>query len=129
MSTVLPLKVNVESRAITGKARHPASNEMISSVMPSAKNSCSGSPLKLAKGRDRALVVEGGGAHHHGWLGGGEIIALGCRLAAHAVDADGSADVLQLFPAEVLEFEIHLVGDVMVNRPGDQNAAGFGERL
>src|SRR6266513_2388706 len=35
---------------MTGKARQPASIEMMSSVMPSAKNSCSGSPPKLANG-------------------------------------------------------------------------------
>jgi hypothetical protein len=43
--------VKVEARAITGKARQPASIVMMSSVMPSAKNSCSGSPLKLANGK------------------------------------------------------------------------------
>ena len=36
---------------MTGKARQPASIEMMSSVMPSAKNSCSGSPLKLTNGK------------------------------------------------------------------------------
>ena len=111
--------MKVEARAITGKARHPASNEMISSVMPSAKNSCSRSPLKLANGSTAiARRFEAGEAYCCGLISG-EILALGYRLAAHAVDANGSADILQLFPAAVLEFEIHLVGDVMVNRPGD----------
>jgi len=51
MSVALPLKVKVESRAITGNARQPASIEMTSSVMPSAKYSCSGSSLRFRNGR------------------------------------------------------------------------------
>jgi len=35
---------------MTGKARQPASIEMMSQVIPSAKNSCSGSPPKFTNG-------------------------------------------------------------------------------
>jgi len=42
--------VKLELRAITNSQRMRDSAVMISSTMPSAKYSCSGSPLRLAKG-------------------------------------------------------------------------------
>jgi hypothetical protein len=44
--------------------------------------------------RDRAAVVEGGGAHRQVGLGGAEVRGHGFPIAAHTVDADRSADVL-----------------------------------
>ena len=116
---------------MTGKARQPASIEMMSSVMPSAKNSCSGSPLKLANGkhRDRAPIVEARRARRERRARGAELFRLlGC-LAAHPVDLDRSADVLEALRAEILEIEIDLVDDLVVDDPGNINAAGLGERL
>ena len=47
---VLPLKVNAVLRATTDSAETLDRSVMMSSVMPSLKYSCSGSPLMLAKG-------------------------------------------------------------------------------
>src|SRR5437667_256624 len=46
-----PLNAKLELRAITTSDRYLDRAVMISSVMPSEKYSCSGSPLKLLKGR------------------------------------------------------------------------------
>ena len=46
-----PLKVKLELRAITNKDRIFDSAVIISSVIPSAKNSCSRPPVKFANGR------------------------------------------------------------------------------
>jgi hypothetical protein len=45
------LWTNAELREITSRSRKRDSSVMMSSVRPSAKNSCSGSPLMLANGR------------------------------------------------------------------------------
>ena len=45
-----PLNLNEELREITNSSRKRDSSVMMSSVMPSAKNSCSGSPLMLLNG-------------------------------------------------------------------------------
>src|ERR1700674_1977445 len=42
--------------------RQPASSVMMSAVMPSAKNSCSGSPLRLANGRTAMDGLSGSGS-------------------------------------------------------------------
>ncbi len=49
-STARPLNLNEELREITNSSRNRDSSVMMSSVMPSAKNSCSGSPLMLLNG-------------------------------------------------------------------------------
>ena len=46
-----PCNLNEELREITNSSRKRDSSVMMSSVMPSAKNSCSGSPLMLSNGR------------------------------------------------------------------------------
>src|SRR5262249_3703459 len=50
-STALSRNWNDEFRAITNNERNRDSSVMMSSVMPSLKYCCSGSPLKLVKGR------------------------------------------------------------------------------
>src|SRR5258708_27665127 len=56
MSTALPLYVKLELRAMTNRDFDRDSPVMMSSAMPSAKYSCSGSELRLAKGR---IAIEG----------------------------------------------------------------------
>src|SRR6266404_2825344 len=56
MSTALPLYVKLELRAMTNRDFDRDSPVMMSSAMPSAKYSCSGSELRLVKGR---IAIEG----------------------------------------------------------------------
>ena len=58
-SSVLPLKTKLEFRAITKSQRNCDSAVMRSSVMPSAKYSCSGSPEILLKGRTAMEALSG----------------------------------------------------------------------
>src|SRR5215467_8608629 len=51
MSTALPLYVKLELRAITNSQRSRDNPVVISSTIPSAKYSCSGSPDMFVKGR------------------------------------------------------------------------------
>ena len=61
MWTFLPLKVNDELRAMTKSCDSFDSAVMMSSEMPSAKYSCSASPLMLAKGSTAIDGLSGGG--------------------------------------------------------------------
>src|SRR5262249_41874815 len=72
---------------------------MMSSTMPSAKYSCSGSPLKFVKGSSHEL------------------------FARDAVDADRLRNVLKLLLAEVHKRELHLAADVFMHLAGDANAS------
>src|SRR5215510_8522083 len=56
MSTGLPLKVKLEFRAITNNHLNRESAVVISSTIPSAKYSCSGSPLMFSNGN---TAIEG----------------------------------------------------------------------
>src|SRR5258706_12262068 len=56
MSTALPLYVKLELRAMTNRDFDRDSPVMMSSAMPSAKYSCSGSELRLVKER---IAIEG----------------------------------------------------------------------
>src|SRR5262249_2467757 len=55
-STDLPLYAKLESRAITNSQRIRDNPAVMSSTIPSAKYSCSGSPLKFLKG---STAIEG----------------------------------------------------------------------
>jgi hypothetical protein len=61
-STGWPLYVKVELRAMTKSHRMRESAVMISSTIPSAKYSCSGSPLILAKGSTAIEGLSGSGS-------------------------------------------------------------------
>jgi len=123
--------VKVEARAITGKARQPASIEMMSSVMPSAKKLLLRIAAKIGKRQDRdgAPVVEARRLAAQDRRGGAEVFGLLGRLAAHPVDVDRSPDVLELLRAEILEVEVDPVDDLVVDDPGDVDAARFGPRF
>src|SRR6516164_392263 len=60
-STALPLKVKLELRAITNSHLKRESTVMISSTIPSAKYSCSGSPLRFANGITAIEGLSGSG--------------------------------------------------------------------
>src|SRR5262245_39910997 len=83
-SVGLPLKVNAVLRAMTKLPDRRERSVVRSSVRPSAKNSPSGSVLRLAKGRttsDSAAMFGNGGAAIEGLYGRG----------SDGVDADGRA--------------------------------------
>ena len=103
---------------------------MMSSEMPSAKYSCSGSPLMLANGN---TAIEGRSAvdslNFGGRCGGfddGRSVAFG---EGDAVDPDRPCDVLDGLLAHVLEAEAQLVSHLVVDLARNHDAAGLGERL
>src|SRR4029077_16127597 len=121
---------------------------MISSTMPSAKYSCSGSPLILANGNTAidGLSGRGRGAAgpppprprplapppprarrpaRGGWGGGGG----GGPFRSHPVHPHRPCDVLDLLLAQILKDKGQPVADVVVNCVGDEHAAGIGQRF
>src|SRR5271165_4692186 len=62
MWTALPLYMNEELRAITKNQRSLDSAVMTSSLIPSEKYSCSGSPLMLVKGSTAMAGLSDGGS-------------------------------------------------------------------
>ena len=99
---------------------------MMSSVMPSEKYSCSGSPDMLLKG---STAIDG--------LSGLRRSRVGLRRARGRSggsrvpfpDADRPVDVLDVHLAAVLEADVDAVADALVDDRGDANAAGLGQRL
>ena len=87
---------------------------MISSTMPSAKYSCSGSPLIFAKGSTAIDGLSGSGN------GAGEA-GDGCWMApasvANPVDAHWPGDVLDLLLAQILEGEVQPVAHLIADDP------------
>ena len=90
----------------------------MSSTMPSAKYSCSGSPLMFWNGR---TASEGLSGQREGRTLGG--------VEANAENANGLRDVLQLRRAEVVDFKRQLAGGVLAHPRRDADAAGLGQRL
>ena len=90
---------------------------MMSSVMPSLKYSCSGSPLILVKGRTR---IEGfaGAASARG------AAARACRVDS-AIDPDRFGEILQPLFAEILEVEGDLASDLIQDSLGQDDGAGI----
>ena len=98
---------------------------MMSSVMPSAKYSCSGSPLMLLKG---STAIDGLS------FAGSALVARGRRASAErpaeqvdAVDPDRPVDVLQRLLAHILEGEVEPVADMVADRRRNRDAAGLGD--
>ena len=84
---------------------------MISSTMPSAKYSCSGSPLILAKGSTAIDGLSGSGSG----VGRPCLGLFGPAGAGSAVDPHRPRDVLDLLLAQILEGEIELVAHLVPN--------------
>src|SRR6516165_5327979 len=104
-STAWPLYVKLELRAMTKSQRTRDSAVMISSTMPSAKYSCSGSPLILAKDSTAIAGV------------------------ANPVDPYRPGDVLDLLLPQILEDKGQPVAHLVMNRIGDQHPAGISQGL
>ena len=123
-STFLPLKVNDELRAITMSCESFDSAVMMSSEMPSAKYSCSGSPLMLANGRtaiDAAGLADNDEARSRASDIG--------RPDPRGEDSQWPCDILErLFP-QVDELDFDTPAHVVVRRTRDGDASGLGDAL
>src|SRR5271166_3709029 len=97
---------------------------MISSTMPSAKYSCSGSPLRLAKGNtaiDGFVGERQGQCTWRSWrIGSGTSVA-------NPVDPHRPGNVLDLLLAEILKDKRQPIANVIMNRVGDEHPAGIGQ--
>ena len=89
---------------------------MMSSTIPSAKYSCSGSPLMLVNGN---TAMEGLSDAASGRCDGYP------RRASDAIDAHRLGNVLQGLRAQVIEAGINLVPDVVKGCAGNQHATRF----
>ena len=108
----------VGERRVAGddeQVRKRDSSVMMSSVMPSEKYSCSGSPLMLVKG---STAIDGLVALH-----GSRHCAAGRDAVARRVDPHRPVDVLELLLAHILEGEVEPAADVVVHHAGDGDAA------
>ena len=97
---------------------------MMSSVMPSEKYSCSGSPLMLLNGR---TAIDGLSGHRRLGVGGGVAARWPRAERRHCKTRTGPVDVLQVLVAHVLEDEVELVADMVAHRAGHGDAAGPGD--
>ncbi len=97
---------------------------MISSTMPSAKYSCSESPLMFWNGR---TAIDGLSGRLQRRAQGRRSIA-GCGRA-QAIGVNWPGDVLQVLLAHVLERQSDLAADFFVHFGRDANPAGLGNRL
>ena len=88
--------MTLEFRATTKSQRMRLSAVMISSTMPSAKYSCSGSPLRLANG-NTAIDGLSGNANT------GRVSAAALRPGAHPIDVHRPGNVLELLLAGVFK--------------------------
>ena len=108
-------------RAITNSERKRDSSVMMSSVMPSVKYSCSGSPLMLGNG---STAIDG----LSGRARAGAVAAAGLG-AGDRKHVDRPRHVLERDLALVLEADIELVAHLIVDLPRDRNAARLGDAL
>ena len=103
---------------------------MISSTMPSAKYSCSGSPLILAKGSTAIDGLSGSSAD------AGQLPPRGSGRrrrrvgeVTHAVDPHWPRDVLELLLADVFEGEVEPARGILLHARRDADPAGLGQRF
>ena len=96
---------------------------MISSTMPSAKYSCSGSPLMFWNGSTAMDGLSGSGSG----IGGAVDGFAGSAAEPDGEDAHRPGDVLDLLLAQILERDIELVADFVAHDPADADAARLGQ--
>src|SRR5262245_26306812 len=84
--------MKLELRAITNSQRKRDNPVMMSSTIPSAKYSCSGSPLRLANGRTAIEGLLGIKRESRALVSAGS--SKGTRLAAALVALTGEADAV-----------------------------------
>src|SRR5262249_37645940 len=107
----------------TARERQRDRSVMMSSVMPSAKYSCSGSPLILTKGNtaiEDLTGVEGSST---------PTCDLAPKGGQNSVDPHWLCYVFECPLAEIFETDLHLATDMTEHSMGDVDAAGFGERF
>jgi hypothetical protein len=97
---------------------------MISSTMPSAKYSCSGSPLILAKGSTAIDGLSGRGSEEP-TTG----VAIGEVLASDAVCLDRLSNIFHLLLAEISEAHRQLRPDMVSNSTRDANPTRLSKSL
>ena len=118
--------MKLELREITVSPEIFDRSVMMSSLIPSEKYSCSGSPDMLVNGKtaiDDFLTWE---PRLAAWDGRSRRV----RIAGMPrPDADRTVDVLDIDVAAVPEANVNPVADAFVDDGGDANPAGFGERL
>ena len=108
--------MKLELRAITNSHGNRAISVVISSTMPSAKYSCSGSPDMFWNGSTASDGLSGSGS--------GDRLAEAAGGAAYdgadadAVGAHRPGDVLDLLLAHVLERDVELVAHLVAHRRG-----------
>src|SRR4029079_15201284 len=118
-----PLKVKLELRAITNSHLNRESAVMITSTIPSAKYSCSGSPLMFSNG-STAIAGFVGWVQRAARFG---VCWMPCADLSfrrpHGVDADCSANILQRSLAHIFEGKRHLPPNVPERIIGEINPA------
>ena len=130
MWTFLPLKVNDELRAMTKSCESFDSAVMMSSEMPSAKYSCSASPLMLAKGSTAIDGLSGSGGTGFSGLPAAGAAASPERLPdLQRIDPDRLGDVLELRRAEIADREIEPRFHLTIGVLGQADRAGLGDAL
>jgi hypothetical protein len=119
--------VNEELRAITRNQRNLESAVMMSSLMPSEKYSCSGSPLMFWNG---STAIEGlsGKARRDSFSGAARF---GSRrvIRRHAIHAHGPPNVLQRLFADIEEGLPHPVAHLFVGRALEADGPGLAYSL
>src|SRR5712672_3445295 len=107
---------------MTNSQRMRESAVMISSTIPSAKYSCSGSPLMFWKGSTAMEGLSGSGS---GWLGIEEAFAAGVE----APRAHGFGDVLQGLRANIIVNDVDFSSDLAIGVVRNANAARLRDPL
>src|SRR6516162_1759165 len=110
--------MKAELRAMTKSHGSRAIAVVISSTMPSAKYSCSGSPDMFWNGSTASDGLSGRCSRQ--------------RRARRCAESDsigthGSCDVLDLLLAEIVEGEVEAVAHLLVRRGTEANPAGLGQ--
>src|ERR1700687_939280 len=125
MSAALPLYVKLELRAITNSDLKRDSAVMMSSTMPSAKYSCSGSPDMFWNG---STAIEGLSGSARGWT-----VSTFCRhcrrrrvrINSTTPRAHRLGNILQRLQTHIVEGNIDFAADLALGVIGDADASGF----
>ena len=110
---------------MTRNQRHFDSAVMMSSVMPSTKYPCSGSPVTFLNGR---TAIDGRSASGRGATAFGGVEGAPALFSEKgAIGTHRPGDVLDLLLTHVLERDGELVAHLVAHHPADADAARFGQ--
>ena len=115
--------MNAVLRETTASADTLLKSVMMSSVMPSLKYSCSGSPLMLAKG---STQIDGAAAARSRLARSRRVRR---RSRASAKHVDGARDVLDRVLAQIARIRAHLALDLIAHHARERDAARRRQRL